>query len=258
MPQELIDKFIDDLWFEGDTDTVKTLSQTSRLFLHRCRRHLFSYIRLSSESSTRQSQRVARKAKNLEDVLVRIPEIANYVQRLFLEIPRYNVARAHIISRLLLRLSMINESHVDGTPSFSNWTLFPPKLQSVISHLAYSPRMKIFNLHGIYNFPISFFTSCTSITDLSIRRCGLEDHASLGNPETRSIARLHTLDLCGTSVGVEKLICGGSQDGFPILDVSHLQELRISIPEALPALQEIFKRAPKLTSLRLEGTQRRA
>ena len=192
MPQELIDKFIDDLWFEGDTDTVKTLSQTSRLFLHRCRRHLFSYIRLSSESSTRQSQRVARKAKNLDDVLVRIPEIANYVQRLFLEIPRYKVARAHIISRLLLRLSMINEFHVDGTPTFSDWTLFPPELQSVISHLAYSPRMKIFNLHGIYNFPISFFTSCTNITDLSIRRCGLEDHASLGNLETRSIARLHT------------------------------------------------------------------
>jgi hypothetical protein len=25
MPQELIDKFIDDLWFERDTDTLKTL-----------------------------------------------------------------------------------------------------------------------------------------------------------------------------------------------------------------------------------------
>ena len=148
LPQELIYKFVEDLWFEGDTDTVKTLSQTSRLFLHRCRHHLFSYMRLSSESFTRQSQRIARKAKNLEDILVRTPEIANYVRRLFLEIPRYNAARAHIISRLLLRLSTVNSFSL-WTPTACDWTSVAPELQSTISRLAYSPRMKTFSLQGI-------------------------------------------------------------------------------------------------------------
>jgi len=92
---------------------------------------------------------------------------------------------------------------------------------------------------------------------LRIHWCALENHASLGNAETGSIARLHTLDLCGTRVGVEQLICGTrGQDGSLILYFSHLQELLISIPEegVLPALQEMFKRAPKLRSLHLRGT----
>ena len=95
---------------------------------------------------------------------------------------------------------------------------------------------------------------------MTLHHCELEDHASLGNAGTRSIGRLHALDLCGTCVGVEKLVCGRGEDGSPILDFSHLQELRVSIPEVtvLPALPEIFKRAPKLVSLRLRGTQRRA
>ena len=187
------------------------------------------------------------------------PDIANYVRRLFLEIPRYNAARAHIISRLLLRLSMVNSFSL-WTPTACDWTSVAPELQSTISRLAYSPRMKTFSLQGIHNFPLSFFASCTNITDLTLHHCELEDHASLGNAGTRSIARLHALDLCGTCVGVEKLVCGRGQDGSPILDFSHLQELRVSIPEVtvLPALPEIFKRAPKLVSLRLRGTQRRA
>jgi hypothetical protein len=257
MPQELIDKFVDDLWFERDTKALKTLSQTSRLFLHRCRRHLFAHINLSSATSPSGSQSIARKAKKLEDVLFRVPDIANYVQSLFFLVSNFNNAEVHTISQLLLRFSMISKLTLDTL--VCNWTLVAPELQSVISRLAYSSRMKTFSLHGIDNFPISFFASCTNITDLTIQWCTFEDYASLGNAETGSIARLQTLDLCGTSDGVDKLICGRRQDGSPILDFSHLQELRISIreQEVLPALQEIFKRAPKLISLRFKGTRRR-
>jgi hypothetical protein len=254
MPQELIDKFIDDLWFERDTGALKTLSQTSRLFLHRCRRHLFAHIRLSSANSPSRSQCIARKAKNLEEVLVREPDIANYVQILFLLFPIFDNAEVHIISQLLLRFSMISKFSLYA-PAPHDWTFLSPELQAVISRLAYSPKMKTFSLYGIYNFPISFFASCTNITELSFQWCAFEDH--LENAETGSIARLHTLDLCRTSAGADKLIYGRNQDGSPILDFSHLQELRISIPEheIFPAFQEIFKRAPKLISLHLQGTQ---
>lgn len=80
----------------------------------------------------------------------------------------------------------------------------------------------------------------------------LEDHAPLGNAEPGFIARLHSLTLSGTSVGLEKLICGtSSQDGSQILDFSQLQELTADLPrqEALPPLQEILKRGTKLISL---------
>jgi hypothetical protein len=256
MPQELIDKFIDDLWFERELDTLKTLSHTSRLFLHRCRRHLFTNIHLSNEIFTNPAQCIARKAKNLDEVLVKVPDIANHVQCLDLQVSKFNNAQVHIISQLLLRFSMINELTL-YTPRPRDWTLVAPELQSVISRLAYSPRMKTFGLQGIHNFPICFFAPCTNITDLCIHFCALQDHASLRNTETGPIARLHTLDLC-TSAGVGKLIHGRRQDGSPILDFSHLQRSIISVPkhEALPALQEIFKRAPKLISLRLKGTQR--
>jgi len=142
-------------------------------------------------------------------------------------------------------------------PTPHDWIWVSPEFQSAISHLAYLLRMRTFGLQGIYNFPISFFTSCTNITDLSIHLCGLQDYAPLGYGETGSIAGLHTLDLCGISAVVAKLICGRSQDGSLILDFSHLQELHISIPEheVLPALQEIFKRAPKPISLCLRATQ---
>jgi hypothetical protein len=261
MPQELIDKFIDDLWFEGDFDslkTLKTLSQTASLFLHRCRRHLFTNIRLSTENSTDESQCIARKAKNLEEVLVRVPDIANYVQNLSLLVSNFNNVEVHIISQLLLRFSMISEfSFFTCTPC--DWALVAPELQSAISHLVYSPRMKTLSLHSIHNVPVAFFASCINITDLIIQWCAFEDDASLGNAETGSIARLHNFDLSGTSVGVEKLICGRSQDGSPILDFSHLQELTFALleQEALHSLQEMLKRASKLILLRLEGTQRR-
>jgi hypothetical protein len=256
MPQELIDKFIDDLWFEREIDALKTLSQTSRLFLHRCRRHLFTYIHLSYANSTDQSQHIARKAKNLDEVLVKVPEIANYVQRLFFVVSNFNNAEVHIISQLLIRFSMINECSLYMF-SLRNWALVAPELQSAISRLVYSPRMKTFSLHGIHNFPVAFFASCINITELYIQWCAFEDHASLGNAETGSIAKLHSLNLCGTSAGMEKLICGRSQGGSPILAFSHLQELTADLPkrEALPALQEILKRATKLILLRLKGTQ---
>ncbi|KIJ94354.1 hypothetical protein K443DRAFT_110567 [Laccaria amethystina LaAM-08-1] len=253
MPQELIDKFIDDLWFERDTDTLKTLSQTSRLFLHRCRRHLFNFIPLSNVNSTNGSQCIARKAKNLDEVLVKVPEIANYVQRLFLVVSNFNNAEVHIISQLFLRFSMINECCL-FMYSPRDWALVAPELESAISHLVHSPRMKTFSLQCIDNFPLAFFASCTNITDLIIHSCSFEDHASLGNAETGSIARLHSLNLCRWSVGVEKLICGRSQDGSPILDFSHLRELTAALPkqDALPVRREILKRASKLISLRLK------
>jgi hypothetical protein len=256
MPQELIDKFIDELWFEKDVDTLKTLSQTSRLFLHQCRRHLFTYIHLSDGISTDQSQCIARKAKNLDEVLVKVPEIANYVQRLFFVVSNFNNAEVHIVSQLLLRLSMINECSL-YMYSPRNWALVAPELQSAISRLVHSPRMKTFSLHGIHNFPVAFFASCINIIDLFIQRCAFEDDASLGNAETGSIARLHSFNHCGTSAGLEKLICGSSQDGSPILDFSHLQELTAALPKrgALPALRELLKRASKLIWLRLKGTQ---
>ena len=249
LPQELIDKFIDDLWFERDTDALKTLSQTSRLFLHRCRRHLFAHIHLSSGTSTGQSQRIARKAKNLDEILVKVPEIANYVQKMFFTVSNFNNAEVHIVSQLLLRFSMINKLSLSGP---CDWALVAPELQSVISRLASSPRMKTFSLWSIHNFPVSFFASCTNLIELSIDSCVLEDHSPLGNAETGFIARLHDLTFSGTSVGLEKLICGTrGQDGSPILDFSHLQELTADLPsqEALPPLREILKRATKLISL---------
>jgi hypothetical protein len=258
MPQELIDKFIDELSFERDADTLKTLSQTSRLFVHRCRRHLFAYIPLSGPNSTNESQCIARKAKNLDEILVKVPEIAKYVHHLFFVVSNFNKAEVHIISQLLLRFSMINKFSLYWASPRRNWILVAPELRSAISRLVYSPRMKTFSLQGATNFPVPFFASCTNITHLIIKFCGFVDHASLGNAETGSIARLHSLNLCGTSVGVEKLICGRSQDGSPILDFSHLRELTTALlnRQSLPALREILKRASKLISLRLQGTQR--
>ena len=251
MPQEFIDKFINDLWFERDTDALKTLSQTSCLFLHRCRCHLFTHIHLLSGKSTGQSQRIARKAKNLNKIFVKVPEIANYIQKMFFTASNFNNAEVHIVSQLLLRFSMINELSL-SICSPCDWALVAPELQSVISCLASSPRIKTFSLWSIHNFPVSFFTSCTDLIDLSIDLCVLEDHAPLGNAETGFIARLHSLTLSGTSVGLEKLICGTSgQDGSQILDFSQIQELTADLPkqEALPPLQEILKRATKLISL---------
>ncbi|EDR03158.1 uncharacterized protein LACBIDRAFT_331839 [Laccaria bicolor S238N-H82] len=236
LPQELIDKFIDDLWFERDIATLKTLSQTSRLFVHRCRRHLFAHIHLSSGNSPGQSQRIARKAKNLEDVLVKVPEVANYVQSLFFMISNFNAEEVHIISQLLLRFSMLNDLSLYMYSPF-DWALVAPELQSAISRLVYSPRMDAFSLQGIHNFPVSFFAPCTNLTYLGIHSCALEDQAPLWNVETGIIARLQILNLGETSVGLEKLICGTrGQDGPPILDFSHLQELTADLPkqEALP------------------------
>ncbi|EDR03157.1 uncharacterized protein LACBIDRAFT_331838 [Laccaria bicolor S238N-H82] len=254
LPQELIDKFIDDLWFERDIDALKTLSQTSHLFLHRCRRHLFGYISLSSGNSTGQSQRIARKAKNLDEVFAKVPEVANYVESLNFMISNFSDAEVHIISQLFLQFSMIDELSL-YMYSPCDWALVAPELQSAISRLVYSPRMDALILHGIHNFPVSFFAPCTNLTYLGIHSCALEDDAPLGNAETALIARLQILSLGETSVGLEKLICGTrGQDGPPILDFSHLQELTADLPEqeALPPLREILRRATQLTSLSMK------
>jgi len=57
---------------------------------------MVQYIHLLSVKFTGMSQCIARKAKNLEGVLVTVPEIANYVRILFFDISDYNTTQVHI------------------------------------------------------------------------------------------------------------------------------------------------------------------
>jgi len=50
-----------------------------------------------------ESQCIARKVKNLNEVLLKVPEIANYIQCLVFVISKFNDAEVHIISQLLLQ-----------------------------------------------------------------------------------------------------------------------------------------------------------
>ena len=152
-----------------------------RLFLHWCRRHLFAHIHLSSGKSTGQSQRIARKAKNLNEIFVKVPEIANYVQKMFFTVSNFNNTEVHIVSQLLLQFSMINKLSL-SVCSPCDWALVAPELQSVISCLASikeNPNSKFSLISEIFGEITSNFHRLGQITPLSkLRRITLYEYGS--------------------------------------------------------------------------------
>ena len=170
----------------------------------------------------------------------------------------YNAAEVHIIPQLLLWFLMIDEFTLCAGTSSYIWPLIAPELQSTLTRLIYSPKMKYVSLTGFCNLPLTLFVMLTNITHLSMVCCTLEeDYVSFVNAEMGSIARLCSLYLCGFSTRMRKLVCARGQDGSPILDFSHLQKLDTSLLnwKALPAFQDLFKRVAHLTSIHLIGAQ---
>ncbi|EDR00153.1 uncharacterized protein LACBIDRAFT_334381 [Laccaria bicolor S238N-H82] len=183
---EIMEKVIDVLNADHDVDAMKACSQTCRTLLPRCRTHLFSKIDLDpacsripplvdddddSDYSQTTFSGSTRRITLFLDLLDQTPEIAFYVRDLdlFIRQEDANCSRTIHALNMLSNLSSFSLRHdnVKYGQFALDWDEMSPNFISAVYHVISSPKLTQLKLSSVVNFPLSIFSLCGAIEDLS-------------------------------------------------------------------------------------------
>jgi hypothetical protein len=268
---EIMEKVIDVLNADRDVDALRACSQTCKTLLPRCRTHLFFKIDLdpaysqrlqlvdyddNGDDSQTSPSRSARRITLFLDLLDRTPEIAFYVQDLDLLIRQEDSRCSRTIHGLnmLSNLSSFSLRHDDASyGEFAlNWDDMSPKFISAIHRIISLPKLTQLKLISIINLPLSIFSLCSTIKDLSVGDIVWPEVGSA--PPTMTPIHLKTLtchDHGIVFVG-ETLI----DAKHPILDLTRLQRFIASVrgENDNTFVNEILSASQALVKVELSGT----
>ncbi len=244
---------------------LRTLSQTCKLMVPMCRRHLFSSISLEGDKNV--------KSQNLLNLLREKPEIASYVRELQYRIsPRWysgyyddGILEALLrystlpgILSPLRRISLISH-HLLGPGQWSSQTA---SIRHLLISLIRLPTITELLFSGFEGFPADSLALCGSLRRLQLDHLG-EFVLDVGNASTLS-CRIPTplsLDFSTTSYTNLAIIMGlGGPEKVPsipgpIIDFSLLQEATFAIcdPPGVVGVCNLLKTTRKLERLSIEG-----
>lgn len=267
---EIMEKVIDVLNADHDVDAMKACSQTCRTLLPRCRTHLFSKIDLDpacsripplvdddddSDYSQTTFSGSTRRITLFLDLLDQTPEIAFYVRDLdlFIRQEDANCSRTIHALNMLSNLSSFSLRHdnVKYGQFALDWDEMSPNFISAVYHVISSPKLTQLKLSSVVNFPLSIFSLCGAIEDLSFGDIMWPEVGSA--PPTMTPIPLKTLtchDHGIVFVG-ETLI----DDKNPILDLTRLQQLIASVrgENGDTFVNEILRASEALVRVELSG-----
>ncbi|KDR73550.1 hypothetical protein GALMADRAFT_72352 [Galerina marginata CBS 339.88] len=227
--------------------TLKTCSLLCQAFLPMCRKHIFASVILNDHDAPSPTTHA------LERLLVKRPEIADYIRKL-----DYNVLVADLasptIQESLQRISRLESFTVRHArrPKL-DWSNNP--IRPALLHLLQLPTLTHFKLSGINEFVVSDLIPCINLKYLDI---GIHTTVSI---ETAFPAVLpeHTIQLngfvagIGTATAIVKICTALRPDGQPIVDFGSLSKIAVTIekPDEGVASQELFRHCQKLTDVQL-------
>lgn len=270
---EIMEQVIDMLNADANIDAVKACSQTCKALLPRCRAHIFSSIDLDpalsacrytyddsdeDDGDETQTSTVShtRRIPLFLNLIDRTPEIAFYVQELNLVIRQKDSNSPRIICalNLLSNLTSFNIGHDNPYLNVSSldWHGLSPIFISAIHRIISSPKLKKLGFASISNFPLSIFSLCPGIKNLSL--WGIRPVNSKSPPPmmTPILLQILSCDEDGICL-VERTLM---RSKHPILDLTQLQQLTALFYEERgnASMKEVLSTSESLVKVDLHGT----
>ena len=223
-PPEIVNEIIDTL--QDDLPALKACSQTCQSLLPLCRRHIYRTISL-----TRRQDRGhrSRMLKSLSLLLDNNADIAHYVRNLVYEIDHNDEEDDNV--RVLEKLHPVQTLDLDGSGAYWN-TLHSP-MQEAFLRLIHSRSLTRLRISCFWNFPVTTFIPCITLTDLAINSLGLMAAATKcdndkGYTTLDPIPHIQSFTFgCADDPFVMKVFHAKRSTGVPMLDFSNLKELNI-------------------------------
>ena len=232
---------------DAKNSAVKACSLVCRAFLPLCRKHIFASIVLNRPRSQSLTTR------QLEQLLSRSPEIANYIQKLDYNIVIDDLASSSI-QECLKHINRLQSLAIQQTLKL-DWS--SNDLRPALLHLLHLPTLIHFKITEIDKFVASDLVPCVNLKTLEIGR-----YTNLTATATDTI--LPTLPDC--SIQLNEFISGTTNttaimdictaqrpNGQPVIDFSSLAKISVVIENDrdIKASQELFRRCKQLADVHI-------
>ena len=166
--------------------------------------------------------------KSLRLVLDNNADIAHYVQIFAYKI-HYGEEEDDSV-QILEKLHSVQTLELDG--SGAEWNEMRPPMREGFLRLLHSRSLTCVRISGFWNFPVTAFTPCITLTDLAISSLGLRTAKNCDNDKEYTtlgpVPRIQSFTFgCADDVYVTKVFHAKRSTGVPMLDFSNLKELNI-------------------------------
>ena len=238
--------YIIDLLAGGDDEDVKSLqmlSQACKSMVPLCRKHLFSSIRLISES----------KSERFSDLLSKNPDIARYVRTLYYSF--FHIPQAHELNtiEILKERSPLHAIQLSSRRDW-DWNDFPESIRSSLVSLFQLPTVTFLGIYLFNEFPATALSGCGNLIDLQLG-CLKLDPPKVNQVISRSkITTPVSLCIKKETYGLADLLNSASLHlGDPIVDLSRLQKAEFDVEsrDDLAQVYELIKATTRLEYLSL-------
>ena len=259
LPYDILTRIADQSAALLDSATLLALSQTCKLMVPVCRRHLFTSIWLDGKTE--------RKYENLMKLLQEKIEIASYVRILSCKLEVFRNKYQEPILEALLKYS-VSRGHSSSLQNInlfsgveSGWDEQTESTKYLLISLIQLPTIKGLYFSSVKDFPINQLSLCSGLRSLSLQYI---DGFSLDNVTCFPVGqcRIPTplqLDVTGMSSFNSLAILMDSDKGpnelQPIIDFSLLQETVLSIDQSAEVdhICKLLKAAQQLQQLEICG-----
>ena len=222
-PPEIVKEIIDIL--EDDLPTLKACSQTCQSLLPLCRRHIHRTISLTC---CHDRGHRSRMLKSLRLVLDNNADIAHYVQNFAYTI-HYGEEEDDSV-QILGKLHSVQTLELDGSGAY--WNKMRSPMQAALLRLLHSHSLTCVRISGFWNFPVTAFIPCITLTDLAINSLGLTTAINCDNDKKYTtldpVPHIQSFTFgCADDDFVKKVFHAKRSTGVPMLDFCNLKELNI-------------------------------
>ncbi|KIM42085.1 hypothetical protein M413DRAFT_445248 [Hebeloma cylindrosporum] len=222
---------------DGNIKSLQILSQTCKLMVPLCRKHLFSSIHLLD--------RYKSKSKRFNELLSHNPDIAHYVKRL--DYMFYNPIGDHELKIL--------ETLKEGSPLQSialrslavEWKDYPEAMRSSLVSMIQLPTVTQLSIQSFKGFPAAVLSYCSNLVDLQLRgslqMAPPEDNLSISRSKIPALVSLSVADTAYDSLAL-LLNSASLRECATIVDFSHLQRASFDVdsPGRIIELIKVTKR----------------
>ena len=232
LPLDIFLYIIDLLAGGNDWDRIKSLqilSQACKSMVPLCRKHLFSFLDLDSDSSI----------ERFGNLLSKNPDIARYVRSLnYLVVDPISEHELNILDVLKERSSL--RRIILSSPSM-DWNSFPESIRSSLVSLINLPTVTYLDIDSFKGFPATTLSSCSNLIDLRLAELDLV-HPEINQVISRSkILTPVSLSMKTKTPGfADFLTSSGLLGGGPIVDFSRLQNTWFEV-EFRGDIKQVYK-----------------
>ena len=251
VPFDILAHITDIVNADSDKATLRALSLTCKFMVPLCRRHLFSFVRLSNTAEEEEKE----KEKGLIHFLSGSPETTCHIKRLTCVID----AELHIYEQMIDILEVMRTQStslwsitITSTEGL-DWNLLRGPIKSLLISLIQLPTVNHLSLGPMKNFPLAALSLCSGLTNFAFSELS-EPTPQADQVIMRSnIPAVASLCARGFYPAISALMRPLSPYG-PIIDFSRLEKASFEISEEIEALQmaEFLKTLTQLRKLYIE------